>query len=142
MVKNKDASIAKSSGNHIFTCSGGFYCQKKLTTCKWLGLDASTVHTRHLPRTLRNGFDLEAKLLGVDRVVRVRRATPPFYPNMNNLNSLSKGLWLSCIVAALKNRFNTLSSYKLVLNQSDKRYSIYLEKRDRARENCRKIQIS
>ena len=33
------------------------------------------LHTRKLPKTLRNGFDLEAQFLGV---VRVRRAIPLF----------------------------------------------------------------
>ena len=50
---------------------------------------------------------------------------------------LSEGLWLTC--EPKKNRFNTLSSYKLVSYQSHKRYSIYLQKRDIAQENCQKF---
>ena len=87
-----------------------------------------------LPKTLRNEFDLEANILGVCR------ATPLFTQIWKFQIPYQKDFgWL---VGALKNRSNTLSPYNLVSNQSNKQYLIYLEERDIAWENCRKIQIS
>ena len=44
-------------------------------------------------------------------------------------------------MGALKNWFNTLSSYNLVSNQLDKCYLIYLQKCDKAWKKCRKMSL-
>ena len=93
--------------------------------------------------TLMNRFDLEATFFGV---VRVRRVTPLRAMTNSNFTLIWKieipyQKDFGWLVGALKTRFNTLSLYKLVSNQSYKWNSIYLQKRDKARENCRKFKF-
>ena len=108
-----------------------------VSECNLQMVRVGCLHPKNLPKTLRNGFDLEAKFLGI---VRVHWATPLFTKIRKIIIPYPKDFcWL---VGALKNWFNTLSSYNLVSNQSEKFYLIYLQKRDITRKNCRKIQNS
>ena len=71
------------------TYSGGSECKLQMVRIGCL-------HPRKLPKTLRNGFDLEAKLLGVSRA---HWATPLFTQIFRiytkNSNSLYEGLLLT-----------------------------------------------